>query len=223
MELGMFILLMACLLAVAVFAVRHSSDSRPSQTKKTQHKEAPMSNEKVRLFYIEHVPAEMRKLEIGGFSAAAQTQRELLKAGDELLRKLPGDIRKSLGCPISSDLTKLLSQGDDLSNLTPQRVRAAVVVAEVSFALWVLMFDSGMLINQPPHQVVLTEQIGMLTAGKQKSRVSSVIKQISLSIRVPLGVAIAMWEGVVAMLRESRVSVPGLKAGKPPAETLGEE
>lgn len=170
-----------------------------------------MDNEQMELFMIEYVPV------------SAEAQAELLEAGLALLEKLPGDIRSCLNCPDAANLTALFLQGNaPLNNLTPERVRAAVAVAEVSLSIWHMMFVLDRRVN-PPYPVTLCEQINMLSVGEELCRVSWVIRRIMHSTRLPLGVATAMWEKVVEILREDKVRIPGIRAVKPPVESLGEE
>lgn len=174
-----------------------------------------VDNENRDLLLIKYVPAEMSRLETG-FTASAKAQAELLAAGDTVLRKLPTDIRNYLSCPVSYDLTVQLSQGDNPNDLIPERVRAAVGVAEASLALWALMFEFDYKVNQLVHQVVLDELSGVLTAGKQVFVVSYVIARIRYRTRVNLAVATAMWKSIVEILREGLVTVPGIRAMKSP-------
>ncbi len=169
------------------------------------------------MLLIQHVPVELSKSKTG-FKAAAKVQSELLVAGDAVLRKLPADIRDCLGFLVSCDRADWLSQGDNLENLTPERVRAATAVAEATLALWALMFEFDYRIK-PPHPVVLNESAGELTAGKQVFAVRYVISRIRYCTGVNLAAAIAIWQSIIEILRENLVSIPGIRATKMPAET----
>ncbi len=217
MGLNMLILVMTCLLLLACVAVKLTRKNRPDTTKQIKAKEAVMESEDADLFWIEHVPIAMRKLESRGFVASATTQAGLVEAGFTLLRKLPTDIRDPLSCPVSADLAVLLAQGANANDLTPERVRAAVAVAEASLALWALMFEFDKRVN-PPHRVALGKQIGVLFAGQQIFAVGYVIARISYGTGVSQAVATSMWRGIVEILREGQVNIPGLRAVKSEVE-----
>lgn len=163
---------------------------------------------------IKHSPTELWGMETW-FKATAKKQAELLVAGDTVLAKLPTDIRDCLSAPILCDLAERLSQGGNPEDLTPERVRAALAVNEVSLAIWTLMFDFGSKVNQSYHQVVFDERAGILTIGKQEFVVRYIILRISRATGVSFAVAIAMWHSIVEILREGLVSVPGIRAVKP--------
>jgi hypothetical protein len=222
MGYNVFLAVMACLVVVAYIAVTLTRETKSNANKQIQPKERQMEAENSELFFIEYIPAEMRKLEIGGFEASAKAQAELLQAGFTLLRKLPTEIRDSLNCPVSNSLTRLLAQGDNPRYFTPELVRAAVGIAEASLAFWALMFEFDKRVSLP-QPVAWCERMGALFAGKQIWKVRYVIERIGRGTGVSFAVATAMWEGIVEMLRDGLVNVPGLKAAKMPTETLGEK
>lgn len=160
---------------------------------------------------IEHVPVTLDKFEQGiGFVAADSVKYELVETGKKVLELLPPDIRACLSCPVAGNLTALVLRNDNRNDLIPERVIAAVAVAEASLALSDLMAG---FVKKPKkhHQIVFNECLGRLTAGKLKAPVHFIIMRISKGASIPFGVATEIWECVVQILREGKVSIPGLR------------
>lgn len=207
---NIFLLVMACVLAIACASVAIKGQlSKPAK-----------NNEVETLLVIEYVPTAMSRLETKGFTASAMAQTELLVAGGKLLEKLPFEISDCLSAPVSGNLAALFEQGGNYIDLFPERVVAAAALAEVSLVLWDLMFEfKPIMPSNPHHQAILGERMGFLTVGKQNCGPRYMPRRISHKIGVSEAVATAMWAGIVAILREGKVNIPGLKATKQAAQT----
>ena len=232
MSAGLFLFLWttACLLVMSCVAValtrRSHRLNKPNKStsfllsKQIQPEKASIDNKDKDLFLVERVIVGMRKLETG-LEVTAEARAKLFAAGDALLRKLPTNIRNCLNCPISCDLMDKLSQGDNSENVTPEQVRSAFGVAEASFALQDLICYFGDGINDPYYQMRIIERSGELRVGHQVFSERYVIIGISRGARVSMAVATEMWRGIVEILREGLVSVPGIRAAKSPVEISG--
>lgn len=210
MGLDILILVMACVVSVAYVAV----------VKLMRRAKLVKDNEVETLLVIEYVPTAMSRLETKGFTASAMAQTELLVAGGKLLEKLPFEIRDCLSVPVSGNLAALFEQGGNYIDLSPERVVAATALAEASLVLWDLMFEfKPIMPSNPHHQAVLGERIGFLTVGKQNCGPRYMPRRISHTIGVSEAVATVMWAGIVEMLSEGKVKIPGLKATKQAAPT----
>ncbi|MEK7131352.1 MAG: hypothetical protein AAB797_01270 [Patescibacteria group bacterium] len=144
---------------------------------------------------------------------------DLLTAGDAVLAKLSDSARQTLSAPISAELKSRVSQGDIPDNLTPQRVRSAVAVAEISITLESLMVQFLHNRTTDPLFLILFFVNGTLTEiniGGNKIRASHIIDSFAGKIEVNefygYVAACGIWDAVVALLREDKVRIPGLRA-----------
>ena len=152
---------------------------------------------------------------------------DLLAAGDAVLELPTSDsVRNTLSAPISEELKNRVAYGDIDARLTPQRVRAAVAVGEISMELESLMQQFG------DHQadtlsVVLDKLHGVIYIGDQQISVGYVIHKIESKIEMPdtwecgdeyrggvhgYAAASQIWDAVVELLREGKTRIPGLRA-----------
>lgn len=232
MSLDLFMMLaIAGLLIVSCIAVRlkrsmplpEKQESLPPPTPAPTRVTVlpPRRNQDRDQIFIEYVPADLHKLVVG-FKASVKVQAELLLAGDTLLRKLPINIRESLGRPISCDLIEWLSQGGSRENIIPERARAAIAVAETSQALWSLMFKLGYRVDKFSYQVALDKYSGVVTSpslqqGNDRKFFASnyIVRRIIDSTGVNFAVATALWRYVLEILREDFVSIPGVRIKQP--------
>ncbi len=176
-------------------------------------KEKPMKNENPHLFWIEQVPTDLHGLQ-SLFTAPPEVQTQLLAAGDVLIDRLSWSIRDCLNRPISCDRLDLLAHGDNQDRLTPERVRAALGVAEASLAIWALVFEFRTEAGEPAHQIALDERSGDILIGKRKYSVDYVVGRIRHGAGVTHIVAREMWHRIVLILRYDLAVIPGMRAVK---------
>ena len=186
---------------------------------KIQDRQAPANddlpaNEDSDLLQIEYVPAVLCASNMFLFIAAANVHTELLAAGDELLNKLPISVRDALERPISCDLTALLAQGGDPNDRIPERVRAAIAVAETVLALWILISDYEHGVCKPVHPAAINKCKGVIIVGAKEYPIKFPISQICRSVGVSMAAAGQIWRCIVEILREGFVPVPGIRAKK---------
>ncbi len=175
----------------------------------TKNPSGPVSSED--LLWLEYVPAEF--LSAGKvFTATVGVQRALLAAGDTLLRKLQSHTRSYLNRPVDCSKIDLLAQGDDPQCLTPERVRAAIGVAEAALAIWAIMFECLVEAGTAPHWVAFDEAEGKIIAGQSKYSIHYVVSRISQGAGVTGAVAFQMWREIAEILRQGFVPIPGIKA-----------
>ena len=190
----------------------------------------PQPDDMGNLLVIERVSGEYRAETELQLSKRAHS--DLLIAGDAvvgMILNMKLDLAlQTISVPVSEELKNRVSQGDIPERLTPRRVRAAVAVGEISMALENLMQDFG------NHQadtlfVILDEEHGVINIGDQRISVSYVIQKIACKIEVydnwecgddypktfdGYAVAGEIWKAVVALLREGKTRIPGLRVNK---------
>lgn len=176
-------------------------------------KEKPMDNENSRLFWIEQVPTELHGLQ-SLLTAPPEVQAQLLAAGDVLIDRLSWSIRDCLNRPISCDRLDLLAHGDNQDRLTPERVRAALAVAEASWAIWAMVFEFHTEAGEPSHQIALDERNSDILIGKRKYSIDYIVGRIKHSAGVDYIVAREMWHRIVLILRYDLAVIPGIRAIK---------
>lgn len=169
---------------------------------------------------ISRVSVEMHKSE-KGFWAAPAVRANLLAAGDALLRKLPTDIRSCLNCPISCELiARLSSDKNGKDDITPDRARAALAMAEASFVLSDLMLKFVCVgSKQPCREMIFNFHAGVFIIGDTGGNQLYVaeryaVAQISCGLKISMAAAEALWHGIVEILREGTAAIPGIQVIK---------
>ena len=149
-----------------------------------------------------------------------RAHNELLSAGDALLNKLSVSTRKSLSKPVSrlvwEEMRDRLSEGDKPECFTIERVRAAFAVAEASLAIESLMRCS---VRCSSSKAVFYEQQDLVRFYNQENPssyqtvpYSYLIGRISSETGVSDAVSKELLRGIISLLREGKVRVPGLLA-----------
>jgi hypothetical protein len=172
-----------------------------------------------RVFIIEHVPAQMRRLDIGGFEVSAMVQVELLLASTVLVKKLPPYVRDFLSSPVFSspvlaNFSRMLSQGEGLEDISPERVRVTVAVAVVSLSLQDMMTWFGNKIGAPD-PLILERHTGVIRTSIRFFHVEDIILQMMLSAGVSHDTAMEMWLGILSIMQNGNINIPGIKARLP--------
>ncbi len=172
--------------------------------------------EKLGMFVIEHVPVEMRRVDIGGFEVSTKVQAELLEVGLIVLKRLPTHICDFLSSPVFSspvlsNFNKFLEQGEGLEDISSERVRVTVGVAEASLSLQDMMSWFGNKIG-PPDPLVIDRYTGIITASVRIFSVEYIISRITHSTGTSHLTASEIWLCIFQILREGSVNIPGIKA-----------
>lgn len=182
------------------------------------------------LLVVEHV--EERYSFGERLQATEQIHRDLLAAGDAVLAKLSDPVRQSLGAPISDQLKAWFSAGDTPERLTPERVRAARAVIEVAAVLENLMRVLSSRHTDTFWFFLDDHRPGLINMADGQILVRHVISKIADKIEMgdywhnaeyyepefmPYVAASDIWKAIVAVLREGKTRVPGLRA-KPPVD-----
>lgn len=220
-ELFMMLVMASCMVIACVLFLAFPSAPQDKQEDLPQPESTPMRitvlsskfKENRDLLFIEYIQADLHKLVVG-FKASVAVQAQLLVAADVLLDNLPRHIRNCLGRPILSDQIEWLLQGGDPEKMTPERVRAALAVAEASQALHTMMFDFGCSVDKFSYQIAVDEKTGAFVAGN-KSFISPYIpKRIMVITGVNLAMASEIWWRIIKIMRDGSVKIPGAKAVK---------
>ncbi len=173
-----------------------------------------MRNKSRNLLYFEYVPviAKTRiRLKIG-----VVEQAQLLCAGDSLLAKLSDDMPKKLNSPISCRFVECLSGNCNPVDVTPQRARAALVVAEFLQIIWemIKLELKGEEGKERPYYIVGVDEVnGSIYFGR---KVYSINKMLALidgrikSLRIKPEILKAMVVSVVMILYEGAMLLPGM-------------
>lgn len=155
-----------------------------------------------------------------------QMHSDSLVAGDAVLAKLSDSVRQTLSAPISDKFRSWFSEGDTAERLTPERVRAAKAIVEVQMILESLirMFRSNLTAKL---FITLNERQGALNLEHSQVSTGYVISKIASKIEIDgdwryaedyekefngFFAACRIWDAIVALLREGKVHIPGLRA-----------
>lgn len=148
-----------------------------------------------------------------------QMHSNFLAAADAALTKWPDRTYQCLADPISEDFLSWFSAGDTHERLTPERVRIARAVLEFSALLENWMRELG---PNPLAKLffVLDEQEDVVKVGDKEIPIPFIIIRIVDKLEMGAekeGRFVAthrIWEAVVALLREGKTRIPGLRANK---------
>ena len=221
MNTELFVIVLLAILVIVGFIVGVKAGMAKMDKQASQLNQSPADAnsglpekpaEKDDLLWIEYVPAGLYWSKTL-FTATAKVQTELLVAGDALLGGLSANARHSLRRPISCDIIDLLSLGGNPESLTPERVKAAIGVAQATLAIQALMYKFSCEANRFCWRVAL-DDIGYVIAGEQRHSVDCVVERISCGVKVDYFVAAEIWYVIKEILFKDVVPIPGMMAKK---------
>lgn len=136
---------------------------------------------------------------------------EYLEAGDEVLVKLSADTRQSLNRPVSECLLVRFEDAVDWNETMHARVRCALAVEEAVLAVQGLVLGYK---NIQPRIAVFDPRQGIFTAGSHRIPVGLIWARMRREAGVPGPAVKEVWQSILAVLREGKVSVSGIMVRK---------
>ncbi|OGH93221.1 MAG: hypothetical protein A2563_01280 [Candidatus Magasanikbacteria bacterium RIFOXYD1_FULL_40_23] len=153
-----------------------------------------------------------------GVKASVGYQLSFLVIGDLLLGRLPDGVAARLKSPISADVMAMVAAGNS-NGVAPERARAAIMVAETLLAICEILQPKlvgsdkrkkrfyPIEVDKNNGNLLLKEKV-VATANQIVSLVS---KRTAENARIKYLVVLVMWKVFLGILREGRISVPGLR------------
>ena len=135
----------------------------------------------------------------------------LLKAADAVLDRLSEDTRQSLNRPVSYDLLARLSDNGFVTAMSNTRARCALIVEEAALAVQGLVLG----FNIQPRVATLDSRQGIFIVGGRRIPVGLILARLRHEAGVPGNVVKEVWQSILAVLLEGKISVPGLRVKSP--------
>lgn len=154
-----------------------------------------------------------------GVDASLGLQLSFLVIGNVMLGRLPDTVVAKLKSPISADVMAMVAGGNS-NGIAPERARAATMVAETLFTISEIVMPKLLEIDKRKRRFYSIEvdnsNGNLLIKNKVVATahevVSLVSKRMVKNTRTKYLVVLVMWKVFLGILREGRVSVPGLRS-----------
>lgn len=135
-----------------------------------------------------------------------------LEAGDEVLIKLSADTRQVLNRPVPERLLVCFEDAVDWNQTVHARVRCALAVEETVLAVQGLVLGFKTI---QPRVATLDSRQGIFIAGEHRIPVGLVLARLRREAGVPGPIVKEVWQSILAVLRDGKISVPGLRVKSP--------